>query len=344
MGPLLVMTLFSGAGNTTWRPALGQAFRHIDTSFSYKQEKLKMTATKESVGFIGVGLMGQGMARNLVDKGFPLTVMGHRNRKPVEELVAAGAREAKTPKELAERATIIFLCVTGSAQVEAVVNGPEGIAAGAKPGTVIVDCSTSDPTVTVRIAGELEAKGLHLADAPLGGTPAQAALGQLSAMVGTTPEIFARIKPAIEAWAQKVVHLGPVGDGHKMKLLNNFLSMGYAAIYAEALTLAQKIGITPQTFDSVLRGSRMDCGFYQTFMQYVLERDRDAHKFTLVNGLKDVRYLESVANAAGVPNPIGNAVKNSFATAVAAGKGDDYVPMLSDWVASQNGISLAKQG
>ncbi len=303
-----------------------------------------MSASKESIGFIGVGLMGQGMARNLVDKGFPLTVMGHRNRKPVEALVAAGAKEAGTPKELAENATIIFLCVTGSAQVEAVVNGPDGIAAGARPGTVIVDCSTSDPGVTVRLAAELEAKGLHLADAPLGGTPAQAALGQLSAMVGAAPEVFARIKPACEAWAQKVVHLGPVGDGHKMKLLNNFLSMGYAAIYSEALTLAQKIGITPQTFDSVLRGSRMDCGFYQTFMQYVLERDRDAHKFTLVNALKDVRYLESVANAAGVPNPVGNAVKNAFASAVAAGKGEDYVPMLSDWIASQNGISLAKQG
>ena len=303
-----------------------------------------MSATKETIGFIGVGLMGQGMAQSLLNKGFSLTVMGHRNRKPVEELVAAGAKEAKTPRELAQRATIIFLCVTGSAQVEAVVNGPDGIVAGAKPGTVVVDCSTSDPGSTVKIAAELEAKGLHLADAPLGGTPAQAALGQLSAMVGAAPEVFARIRPACEAWAQKVVHLGPVGDGHKMKLLNNFVSMGYAAIYAEALTLADKIGITPQTFDSVLRGSRMDCGFYQTYFQYVLQRDRDAHKFTLVNALKDVRYLESVANAAGVPNPIGNAVKNSFASAVAAGKGEDYVPMLSDFIASRSGVSLEKKG
>jgi hypothetical protein len=301
-----------------------------------------MSASKEPIGFIGVGLMGQGMAQSLLNKGFALTVMGHRNRKPVEELVAAGATEAKTPRELAAKATIIFLCVTGSAQVEAVVNGPDGIAAGAKPGTVIVDCSTSDPGVTVKLAAELEAKGLHLVDAPLGGTPAQAALGQLSAMIGASPEVFARIKPACEAWAQKVVHLGPVGDGHKMKLLNNFLSMGYAAIYSEALTLASKIGITPQTFDSVLRGSRMDCGFYQTFFQYVLERDRNAHKFTLVNALKDVRYLESVANAAGVPNPIGNAVKNVFASAVVNGKGEDYVPMLSDFVAAQNGVSLTK--
>ncbi len=303
-----------------------------------------MSASKETIGFIGVGLMGQGMAQSLINKGFALTVMGHRNRKPVEELVAAGAKEAKTPRELAQNATIIFLCVTGSAQVEAVVNGPDGIVAGAKPGTVVVDCSTSDPGSTVKIAAELEGKGLHLADAPLGGTPAQAALGQLSAMVGASPDVFARIRPACEAWAQKVVHLGPVGDGHKMKLLNNFVSMGYAAIYAEALTLADKIGITPQTFDSVLRGSRMDCGFYQTYFQYVLQRDRDAHKFTLVNALKDVRYLESVANAAGVPNPIGNAVKNSFASAVAAGKGEDYVPMLSDFIASRSGVSLDKKG
>lgn len=303
-----------------------------------------MSTTKESIGFIGVGLMGQGMARNLLDKGFPLTVMGHRNRKPVEELVAAGATEARTPRELASQATIIFLCVTGSPQVEAVLNGPDGIVAGARPGTIVVDCSTSDPGSTIRLAAELEAKGLHLCDAPLGGTPAQAVQGQLSTMIGADDAVFARIKPACEAWAQKVVHLGPVGDGHKMKLLNNFLSMGYGAIYSEALALAQKIGITPQTFNSVLSGSRMDCGFYQTFMKYVLERDRDAHKFTLVNALKDVRYLEGVANAAGVPNPIGNAVKNAYASAVANGRGDDYVPMLSDWIAQQSGVSLAPKG
>ncbi|KUL93619.1 3-hydroxyisobutyrate dehydrogenase [Bosea sp. WAO] len=303
-----------------------------------------MTVQKESIGFIGVGFMGQGMASCILAKGFPLTVMGHRNRKPVEELKAAGAQEAATPRELAEKTSIIFLCVTGTPQVEAVVNGPDGIAASAKPGTIIVDCSTSDPSSTVRLAAQLSAIGLHLCDAPLGGTPAQAALGQLSTMIGADSEVFARIKPVCDAWAQKVVHLGPVGDGHKMKLLNNFLSMGYGAIYSEALTLAQKIGITPQTFNSVISGGRMDCGFYQTFMQYVLQRDRDAHKFTLSNALKDVRYLETVANDAGVPNPVGNAVKNVYAQAVAAGKGDDFVPMLSDFVASQNRLSLADKG
>jgi 3-hydroxyisobutyrate dehydrogenase-like beta-hydroxyacid dehydrogenase len=295
----------------------------------------------EKIGFIGVGLMGHGMAKNIVSKGYALTVIGHRNRGPVDDLVRRGASEVKSYAELARSATIIFMCVTGSREVEATVRGPNGLAANCKPGTILVDCSTADPNSTLALAAELKPQGIHFSDAPLGGTPTQAAEGQLSAMIGADPEIFTRIKPVCETWAQKVVHLGPVGDGHKMKLLNNFLSMGYASVYAEALTLAQKVGITPQAFDSVVRGGRMDCGFYQTYMRWVLERDRDAHKFTLVNALKDMRYLEAMADAGGIANPMGNAVKNSFALAVNAGRGEDYVPMLSDVVAGLNGVSLA---
>jgi 3-hydroxyisobutyrate dehydrogenase-like beta-hydroxyacid dehydrogenase len=294
----------------------------------------------EHIGFIGLGLMGQGMASNIIAKGYVLTVAGHRNRAPVDALVAMGAQEAATARDVAARSSIIFLCVTGSPQVEAVVRGPDGLAAGAKPGTIIVDCSTADPNSTLALAAELKPMGIHFCDAPLGGTPAQAAEGLLSAMVGAEPDVFARIKPVCETWAQKVVHLGPVGDGHKMKLINNFLSMGYAAIYAEALTLAQKVGITPQSLDNVVRGGRMDCGFYQTYMRWVLERDPNAHKFTLVNALKDVRYLEGMANGANMANPVGNAVKNSFAMACAAGRGEDYVPMISDFIAGMNNTSL----
>jgi 3-hydroxyisobutyrate dehydrogenase-like beta-hydroxyacid dehydrogenase len=295
----------------------------------------------ETIGFIGVGLMGHGMAKNIVEKGYRLTVIGHRNRAPVDDLVSRGAAEAKNLADLAEATSIIFLCVTGSKEVEAVVRGPGGLAERARPGTIIVDCSTADPNSTMALAAELRPRGIHFSDAPLGGTPAQAAAGQLSAMVGAEEEVFARIRPVCEAWAQKVVHLGPVGDGHKMKLLNNFLSMGYAAIYAEALSLAQKVGISPQRFDSVVRGGRMDCGFYQTYMGWVLDRDPNAHKFTLVNALKDMRYLEAMADGANIANPMGNAVKNCFTLAVNAGKGEDYVPMLSDVVAGLNGVSLA---
>jgi 3-hydroxyisobutyrate dehydrogenase-like beta-hydroxyacid dehydrogenase len=296
----------------------------------------------ETIGFLGLGLMGHGMARNIVDKGFQLTIMAHRNRAPIDDLVQRGALEARSPREVAEKSSIVLLCVTGSREVEALVRGKDGLAAGLKPGSIIIDCSTSDPNSTIALAGELAASGIGYADSPLGGTPVQAMEGKLSAMVGATDETFARIKPVLETWAQKIVHIGGVGDGHKMKLLNNFVSLGYAAIYAEALTLASKVGISPERFDSVIRGGRMDCGFYQTFMGYTIEGNRESHRFTLSNCLKDLTYLGSMSDVAGVANPIGSAVKNSFALVVAGGANgpEDYVPHLPQHIAHANGLDL----
>ncbi len=293
---------------------------------------------KEAIGFIGVGLMGHGMAKNIVEKGWPLVVMGRRNRKPVEDLLGRGASEARTPREIGERSSVVFLCVTGSPEVEAVVRGPDGLKAGLKPGSVIVDCSTSDPVSTAALFEELKAAEIELVDAPLGRTPKEAWEGKLDAMVGASEATFARLKPVLESWAGKVVHIGGPGDGHRMKLLNNFLSMGYAAMFAEALALSRKVGITPERFDSVISGGRMDCGFYQTFKRWTLEGDPDAHKFTISNGFKDLRYLASMASAAGVASPMADAAKNSFALAHGAGGGADFVPMLASYVAHANGI------
>lgn len=296
--------------------------------------------TKERIGFVGVGHMGHGMARNLVEKEWPLTILGHRKREPVEDLKARGAAEARTPRELAEMSDIVILCVTGSPEVQATIQGPDGIASAGGP-RLVVDCSTSDPSVTTRLAAELAPVGIVLVDAPLGRTPADAQAGTLDVMVGGDPSVVTRIRPVLEAFAGRIVHTGPTGTGHTMKLLNNFLSMGYAALYAEALALGAKAGVTPQLFDSVIRGSRMDCGFYQTFFKWVLDRDPSAHKFTLRNGLKDMTYLASFAQATEFANPLGAAVRNSFATAVGLGHGDDFVPMLSDVVAELNGARLS---
>ncbi|MGB8816419.1 MAG: NAD-binding protein [Rhizobiaceae bacterium] len=159
-------------------------------------------------------------------------------------------------------------------------------------------------------------------------------------MVGASDAAFARVQPIIATWAAKIVHIGSVGDGHKMKLLNNFLSLGYAALYSEALALSRKVGIPVAEFDKVIRGGRMDCGFYQTFMGYALEGNREAHRFTLGNAYKDMRYVESMANSATVATPMASAVKNSFAFAMATGGNgaEDYVPHLSDFIAKANGL------
>ena len=294
---------------------------------------------RERIGFVGVGLMGHGMAKNIVEKGFPLTVIAHRNRAPVDDLVARGAREAGSLAELARESDIVVLCVTGSPEVEAIVAGPDGLAAAGRP-LVVVDCSTSDPSSTVRLARELSPRGITLVDAPLSRTPKDAEAGTLDVMAAGEDPVIARVRPVLEAFSGRIVHTGPVGSAHAMKLLNNFVALGYAAIYSEALALGAKAGITPKTFDAVLRVGRMDCGFYHTFFQWVVGRDPNAHRFAIRNGLKDLSYLSAFANSAGVANPLGAAVRNSFAVATATGHGDDYVPRLSDIVAGLNGVSL----
>jgi 3-hydroxyisobutyrate dehydrogenase-like beta-hydroxyacid dehydrogenase len=291
----------------------------------------------ERIGFIGVGLMGHGMAKNVVEKGYPLTILGRRNRVPVDDLIGRGASEARTPEEVAKQSDIVFLCVTGSAQVEALVRGPNGLQAGAHKGLVIVDCSTSDPNSTLALAAALKPLGVDFCDAPLGGTPQNAEEGKLSAMVGCDAAVWPRIEHAIGAWAAKATRVGPTGDGHKLKLLMNFLSMGYGALYSELLAVAAKNALTPQAVDGVLRGSRFDCGMYQTFFAWVLNRE-EAHKFTIKNSHKDMKYLAAMAEAAGVANPLGNAVKNYYALAEAAGHGDNFVPTLADFVAALNNI------
>ena len=294
---------------------------------------------KERIGFIGTGLMGHGMAKNIVEKGFALTVLAYRKREAVDDLKSRGATEAGSPRALAEASDIVVLCVTGSPQVTAVIEGPDGLAAAGKP-LLIVDCSTSEPAVTTRLAAELAPKGITLIDAPLSRTPKDAWEGTLDVMVGGDDAAVARARPVLEAFAGRILPTGPTGTGHTMKLLNNFVSMGYAALYSEALMVGARVGLTPQVFDSVIRNGRMHCPFYDTFFTYVLQRDRNAHRFTLENALKDMTYLAGLAQSERVANPIGAAVRNSFAQAVAGGRGGDYVPMLSDIVAEANGTSL----
>ena len=301
-----------------------------------------MTQPKPTIGFIGVGLMGHGMAKNLVTKGHPLVVLGHRNREPVEHLKSLGATEAKSPRELAAQCDIVHLCVTGSPQVEANLRGQNGdghgVIASGKRGLIVIDCSTSNPVSTLALGAELQAAGMTLVDAPLSRTPAEAEAGTLDTMVGCDDATFATIEPVLRCWAGNVVHLGPLGLGHKMKLINNFVAMGYAALFAEALAIARKAGLTVEQFHSVVGSGRMRSGFYDTFIQYSLNGNPDAHKFSVANAHKDMRYLASMANEVGAVNALQAQVKNSFAAMEAAGQGQRYVPMLAEFVAQLNGL------
>ena len=298
---------------------------------------------KPVIGFIGLGFMGHGMAKNILLGGYELYIKGNRNRTPVESLTAKGAFEVSSPKEIAEKCDIVHICLSNSPMVESVIRGDDGILAGAREGLIVIDTSTADPTLTEVLAAELATKSATLVDAPLGRTPKEAEQGTLDAMVGCDAETLAIVTPVIECWAGTINHIGPVGSAHKMKLLMNFMAMGYGALYSELVVLGAKVGIPPQTIYKVLSPSRMGNGFFETFMSYVVDRNRDAHKFSITNASKDIRYVNNMATDAGVVNVMAASIKHYYTHAEAIGKGGDYVPMLSDIIGAMNGVDMADE-
>ncbi len=299
---------------------------------------------EQEIGFIGVGLMGHGMAKNILEKGYPLTIMGHRNRKPIEDLVRRGAREVKSPAAMAGEVDVLFLCVSSSVQVEDLMRRGGGILAGAKPGLTVVDCSTSDPDSTLALAAEAKRQKVKLIDAPLGRTPREAEEGRLNAFVGADKKTLKALTPLLRTWAENIIHVGPVGSGHKMKLINNFVAMSYAAIFAEAYTACRMAGVDPETFRDVIASGGLNSGFFQNYSNWVIGRDPKAHQFTLRNCAKDIGYYNRLADSVGLAAQIGGSVKQCFALALAQGAGDRYMPMLADVIGELNGVRFDEDG
>jgi 3-hydroxyisobutyrate dehydrogenase-like beta-hydroxyacid dehydrogenase len=284
----------------------------------------------ERIGFVGVGMMGHGMAKNLLEKGFPLTVLGHRNRAPVEDLLARGAAEAASPRELAEACAVVFLCVSGSPQVEAVLYGGDGILAGCRPGFILADCTTSDPASTRRIAADLEARGAAMADAPVTRAPKDAEAGRLNSLVGASPEVFARIRPLLEAYSESVYHFGPVGSGHTAKLVNNFITMGTCALIAEGMAVCASAGVDLRAMYQVMSRGAADSGSLRKMIPAFLEGDLTGHQFAIANALKDVTYARRMMEGCGFPSLLAEAVHRTYAEAVEKGYGDRLMASLME--------------
>ena len=292
-----------------------------------------------AIGFIGAsGLMGHGMAKNLLAKGHPLSLTVHRNRERVADLLGAGAVERKTPAELAAASEIVFLCVTGSPQVEASLEGPLGVLAGARSGLVIVDCSTSEPDSTARLR-EVAAKAhVLLVDAPLARTPIEAEAGKLNVMVGADAATFARLEPVLRAFAENVFHVGAPGAGHIVKLLNNFIAQAICTATAEAFAVGQRAGIDPQRLVDIVSVGAVNSGLFQ-MMSKALKGDLGALRFELDNARKDVRYYTHLAEGLAIPTVVGEAVHQSLVIASALGHGKKFVPSL---VEAQEQLTGAK--
>lgn len=299
-----------------------------------------MAGNKPNLGVIGVGLMGHGIARNLVEKGFATTVLGHRNRSPVEDLVKRGAREAKSADGIAGAADVIIVCVPGTPDVEAVLLGEGGLLAAARAGQIIVDCSTSEPDSTLRLSQRAAGKGVRFADAPLARTPKEAEEGRLNVMVGADPDVYAAIRPVLGAFSENVFHLGAVGSGHKAKLLNNLLTMGQAALIAEALVTGAKAGVDLRAFCKIISAGAANSGIFQMLAVKAMEGDFGGLNFGLDLARKDLRYYTHLAESLGVPSPMGDAAHQCFVEASALGFGRRLVGSLVEAKAQLAGASV----
>jgi 3-hydroxyisobutyrate dehydrogenase-like beta-hydroxyacid dehydrogenase len=296
---------------------------------------------KPRIGFIGIGLMGHGIAKNLVTKGYPLTVRVNRNRAPLADLLAAGAKEVATNADVARNADIVFLCVTGAPQVEEIIDGSDGIATVARAGLVIVDTSTSEPSTTTKMRDALAAKGVKFVDAPLARTPVEAEQGRLNIMVGADDATFAQLQPVLRAFCENIVHAGPPGHGLVLKLINNFIAQAIATATAEALATATKAGLSIKKLHELVSAGAVNSGIFQMIVGRMLDGgDLTGLKFTLVNAMKDMRYYTHFAESLPVSAIVGEAVHQSLVQANLLGFGDKYVPSLVEAQEKLNGITI----
>nr|CDQ34496.1 2-hydroxy-3-oxopropionate reductase [Virgibacillus halodenitrificans] len=247
------------------------------------------------VGVIGIGLMGHGIASNIQKHGWSLSFLDHPGNQPVDVLVANGAQSFTNGRDLAAHCDVVIVCVTGSPQVEDVLFRDDGVLKGLKQGGVVIDCSTAVPSSTERIAEAVAKAGGRFLDAPMTRTPKEAAEGRLNLIVGGERELFEAHQPLLESFAENITYAGPVGSGHKLKLLHNFVSVGFSTVLAEAAACAQLGGIAPETLVEVLAKGGGAGAILQRLQPYILERDSSGFRFSIANAHKDLGYYVTMA-------------------------------------------------
>ena len=282
----------------------------------------------EPVGFIGLGIMGRPMAKNLLKAGYPL-VVHNRSQAAVQELVGLGAKSAPSPEAVARESQVIVLMLPNSPDVELVALGPQGLIGGVRSGQTVVDMSTISPLVSQKVGAALAAKGVRMLDAPVSGGEKGAIEGTLSIMVGGDAAVFEGVMPIFRAMGKTITHLGPLGSGGFTKLANQIIVAVNLTALAEALTLAAKAGLdvelTLKALGGGLAGSRC---LDQKTPNYLAHEFKPGFKIDL--HYKDLGLIMESARALGVPVPTTAVVQELFgAVRVRGGGGLDHSGVIT---------------
>jgi 3-hydroxyisobutyrate dehydrogenase len=276
---------------------------------------------RERIGFIGLGIMGRGMARNILKAGFPLRVW-NRTASRMDELAAEGAGPASSPGDLAFHSDIIITCVSDTPDVEQVLLGEGGVIHGARPGSLVIDMSTISPRATQRIAAHLAERHIHMLDAPVSGGSEGAARGTLSIMVGGDVTQFERALPVFQAMGTTITHLGPIGAGQTTKLVNQILVVGHALAMSEALLFAQAGGVDLRKALEAVSGGAAGSWMLSNRGPQILARDWRPG-FTIDLQQKDLRLVLQEADRLGVPLPGTALIHQLYRTLQARGLGHE---------------------
>ncbi|QTP56139.1 NAD(P)-dependent oxidoreductase [Billgrantia sulfidoxydans] len=280
------------------------------------------------VGLVGVGLMGHGIAVNILRGGYALCFLEHPGNQPVEDLLGAGATAKHSAREVAEAAEVVILCVTGSPQVEAVLFEPGGVLEGLAPETVVIDCSTALPSSTARVAARVEAAGGRFMDAAMTRTPKEAETGRLNLIVGAPEALFTEVRPLLECFAENIAHAGPVGAGHTLKLLHNFVSLGFTAVLAEAAAASRRAGIDDAALLDVLGKGGGGGVILERLRPYIEAGDSSGFRFSVANALKDIGYYRTMTEDLAAEHGVAEAVLTLYRQASDSGHAERPVPEL----------------
>jgi len=274
---------------------------------------------KQRIGIAGVGLMGHGIARNVLKHGFELCVLEHPGNQPLDELLAGGAATVTCGRDLAVRSEIIILCVTGSPEVEAVLCDAGGVLEGLQPGAVVVDCTTAIPASTERMHARVTAAGGRMIDAPMTRTAQHAHAGTLNLLVGGEAATLDEVMPVLCSFAENITHVGDIGAGHRMKLIHNFVSLGMIALLAEAAASAARGGIRPEVLIDVLGKGGGGGVALDRVAPVVMDPQGAPVPFFMSNAMKDLHYYVTMAQELSCEHCIAAAVAATYESAVARG-------------------------
>jgi 3-hydroxyisobutyrate dehydrogenase len=290
----------------------------------------------ERVGFCGLGTMGAAMAANLLRAGYPMSAW---NRTPgrAAGLVAAGARELASPRDVAAASDIVIVCVSDTPDVEAVLFGPDGIAGGAANGTLVIDCSTIDPAATRRFAALLAEHGVAMLDAPVSGGSEGAQKGTLSIMVGGEPADAERARPVLDAMGRSVTHMGPIGAGQATKAVNQVILCGTYLGVAEGLVLAMKSGLDVEKVVEALSGGAAQSWVLQNRSGRMIENEYPLG-FKIALHLKDVMIALGMARDTGTALPVTSITAQIENGLLAQGHGDDDISAIARAIRAWSGL------